>query len=63
MEDGEITEIAEEVKDGKTNDTNEEAKADQSDRKLSNSQQSGWSRRDGNHGAAKKVTFKSFSSP
>ncbi|BBG96104.1 protein-protein interaction regulator family protein [Prunus dulcis] len=54
VEDGEITEIAEEAKDGKKNDTNEEAKADQSDRKLSNSQQSGWSKRDGNHGAAKK---------
>ncbi|BFG19775.1 hypothetical protein CerSpe_060490 [Prunus speciosa] len=54
VEDGEITENAEEAKDVKKNDTNEEAKADQSDRKLPNSQQSGWSRRDGNHGAAKK---------
>ena len=41
----------------KTNDSAVEATADQSDRKLANSQQSGWSRREGNHGAAKKVTL------
>ncbi|XP_048437573.1 pinin-like [Pyrus x bretschneideri] len=54
VEDGEITETAEEAKDVKMNDSAVEATADQSDRKLANSQQSGWSRREGNHGVAKK---------
>ncbi|KAM2493451.1 hypothetical protein PS1_044851 [Malus domestica] len=54
VEDGEITEAGEEVKDVKTTDSVVEATADQSDRKLANSQQSGWSRREGNHGVAKK---------
>lgn len=60
MEDGEIVENAEGAKDvKKKKDSSEVVIADHSDRRLSNSQQSGWLRRDGNHGAAKKVTFKS----
>lgn len=59
VEDGEIGENAEGAKDVKKKDSSEAVIADHSDRRLSNSQQSGWLRRDGNHGAAKKVTFKS----
>ncbi|KAK9929443.1 hypothetical protein M0R45_026543 [Rubus argutus] len=54
VEDGEIVENAEGAKDVKKKDSSEAVIADHSDRRLSNSQQSGWLRRDGNHGAAKK---------
>lgn len=56
MEDGEIVESAEGAKDAKKKDSSEAVIADRSDRRLSNLQQGSWLRRDGNHGAANKVT-------
>ncbi|XP_050376343.1 uncharacterized protein LOC126793766 [Argentina anserina] len=53
VEDGEIVESAEGVKDVKK-DSSEAVIADHTDRRLSNSQPGNWLRRDGNHGAAKK---------
>ncbi|PRQ19996.1 putative pinin/SDK/MemA protein [Rosa chinensis] len=54
VEDGEIVESAEGTKDAKNKESSEAAIADHSDRRLSNSQQGSWLRRDGSHGAGKK---------
>ncbi|XP_062029392.1 uncharacterized protein LOC133745350 [Rosa rugosa] len=54
VEDGEIVESAEGTKDAKKKESSEAAIADHSDRRLSNSQQGSWLRRDGSYGAGKK---------
>lgn len=64
MEDGEITEDAEGamdvLNDAANKGTTGTGAADLSDRKPFNLQQSGWSRRDANERAAKKVNFKAI---
>ena len=56
MEDGEIVESGEGAKDVKK-ESSESVVADHGDRRVSNAQPGNWLRRDGNYGAAKKVTF------
>lgn len=64
VEDGEITEDAEGTRDVQNDEANKEtagtAAGDMNERKSINLQHSGWSRKDGNQRAVKKVNFKSL---